>query len=136
MQGIIFFAKLKYYLSYVTIDSMRVLRKKRSRIITFWLPALLRKTSLFFFVIVLYLFFIYILGSFQKFTDSTQIFLLATLNIVMILSAFSSLFSMLTYIYIIPYRKKNVLFKIILSVVIFTFTIIFYIFINFLLVWF
>ena len=30
----------------------------------------------------------------------------------MILSGFSSLFSTLSYFYIIPYRKKNVLFKI------------------------
>jgi hypothetical protein len=129
-------AKLMYHHCYATIVLMRILRRKRSRILKFWLPALLRKTSIFFFINVLLLIFFYILGSFQEFTDSTQIFLLGLLNIIMILSLFSSFFSTVSYVYIIPYRKKNVLFKIILSVVIFTFTIIFYIFINFLLVWF
>jgi len=115
---------------------MIIKKKKRNRFFKFWLPALMRKASIFFFINILFIFFIYILGSFQKFTDSTQLFLLNTMNILMVLSAFSSLFSAVSYFYIIPYRKKNVLFKIILSIVIFTLTIIFYIFINFLLVWF
>lgn len=101
-----------------------------------WLPALLRKSSLFFLVNTLFIFFLYSIGSYQKFTDSTQVLLLAGLNYTMILAGLSSLFSALAYIYTIPYRKKNVLFKIILSLLVFTFTLIFYILINFIQSWF
>lgn len=128
--------KLMCDLCYAIIGSMRIVRGKKNRILKFWLPVFLRKTSIFFFINILLIIFLYILGSFQQFTDSTQVFLLGLLNQVMIFSLFSSFFSAIAYLYIIPYRKKNIVFKIILSVVIFTFTLIFYILINFLLVWF
>lgn len=102
----------------------------------FWLPALLRKSALFFLYNTLFSFFLYILGSFQKFTDSTQLFLLELMNYTVILSALASFFAGAVYLITFRFRKKSVLFKIILSGVIFTFTLIFYIFINFLKSWF
>ena len=136
LQGNILYPKLMSYHCYANIALMNRIRRNRNRIFKFWLPALLRKTSIFFFIHVIIIFLLYILGSFQEFTDSTQIFLLSLLNPLMVFCIFSSFFSAISYLYIIPFRKKNIFFKIILSVVIFTFTIIFYIFINFLLVWF
>ncbi len=130
------FRKLMSKDRYAIIGFMRVLHRNKSRLFKYWLPALLRKTSIFFFTNVMLILFLYILGSFQEFTDSTQVFLLNFLNMIMVLCIFSSFFSAISYIYISPFRKKNVIFKIILSLVIFSFTIFFYILINFLMVWF
>lgn len=101
-----------------------------------WLPALLRKASLFFLLNTLFVLFLYGIGGFQDFTDSTESFLLMILDYSLILSGFASFFSVFAYIYSIPYRKKSVLSKIILSVLIFTFTLTLYILVNFLQSWF
>jgi len=115
-----------------------MIRKKTAGIRSFrlWLPALLRKSALFFLYNTLFAFFMYILGSFQKFTDSTQLMLLDFMTYTVLLSALASFFAGLGYLISFRFRKKNVLFKIIFSGVIFTFTLIFYIFINFLQSWF
>ena len=100
---------------------------------------LVSRGVIFFFILSLLLLYLYLLGNFQEFLDSSQIFLLGLLEISLLLEAFLGLFYIIL-IFLMRHRKigqhRHLLVKLILSFVsvIFCYTLL--LFFKFLSSWF
>ncbi|MCG8453410.1 MAG: hypothetical protein MI717_09550 [Spirochaetales bacterium] len=89
--------------------------KSRAKIKQIWLPSVLGRLTILFFILSLLIFYFYVVGNGQGFADATLFFLMDLESWVLALGALAGMFSALAYGMSAPFRNRLYFDRILLS---------------------